>query len=129
MIMALVLRREDDFSGVNFVTPPEFSQQLGFLKHPEGHRISPHTHNRVKREVINTQEVLIIREGKVKVFLYTEERRFLRHLILETGDIILLAAGGHGLEILENAEIVEVKQGPYLDELRDKARFEWPEGE
>ncbi|MFH1481503.1 MAG: hypothetical protein ABIG67_09555 [Pseudomonadota bacterium] len=125
-IIALVLRSEESFPGVRFFTPPQFSQQLGFLKHKAGHRIQPHTHNRVRREVVNTQEVLLIRRGKVEIYLYTEERRFLTHLMLNQGDIILLASGGHGLEILEDVEMIEVKQGPYLDEMVDKRRFEWP---
>ena len=125
-IIAMVLRAKETFPGVTFFTPPEFSQQLGFLKHKAGHLIQPHTHNEVKREVRSTQEVLIIRRGTVRVFLYTEDRRFLRDLVLEKGDIILLASGGHGLEIMEDAEMVEVKQGPYMDEMVDKRRFHWP---
>ena len=38
------------------------------------------------------------------------------------GDVILLIEGGHGFEVLEEIEMVEVKQGPYAGE-RDKERF------
>jgi hypothetical protein len=34
--------------------------------------------------------------------------------------VILLSTGGHGFEMLEESELIEVKQGPYLD---DKKRF------
>ena len=37
-------------------------------------------------------------------------------------DIILLAFGGHGFECLEEVEMIEIKQGPYLGE-QDKVRF------
>lgn len=37
--------------------------------------------------------------------------------------MILLAYGGHGFEMIENSEIIEIKQGPYAGEL-DKTRFE-----
>ena len=40
-----------------------------------------------------------------------------------TWNVILLAAGGHGFEMLEDAEIIEVKQGPYSS-TEDKVRFE-----
>lgn len=43
--------------------------------------------------------------------------------ILETGDVILLSEGVHGFEILEETEMIEVKQGPYAHEM-DKTRFE-----
>ena len=36
---------------------------------------------------------------------------------------MLLAYGGHGFEMIEDSEIIEVKQGPYLDEV-DKIRFD-----
>ena len=39
------------------------------------------------------------------------------------GDIILLAAGGHGFKMIQPAEIVEIKQGPYAGAM-DKVRFE-----
>jgi hypothetical protein len=36
------------------------------------------------------------------------------------GDIVLLASGGHGFEVLEDTKIVEVKQGPYDGKSKDK---------
>lgn len=38
-------------------------------------------------------------------------------------DAILLIQGGHGFEVLEEVERIEVKQGPYVGE-EDKTRFE-----
>ena len=37
--------------------------------------------------------------------------------------MILLAFGGHGFQMLETTEIIEVKQGPYAGDA-DKTRFE-----
>lgn len=42
---------------------------------------------------------------------------------MSRGDVILLAAGGHGFEMLEDAEMIEIKQGPYCDDV-DKVRFD-----
>jgi Uma2 family endonuclease len=39
------------------------------------------------------------------------------------GDTILLVTGGHGFEVLEEVEMIEVKQGPYVSD-RDKTRFQ-----
>ena len=124
-IIALIIRAGVSVSGVKFFTPSEFSQQLGIMNHKRGRIIQPHTHNKVRREVVVTQEVLIIRKGKMRVLLYTEDRQFLRSVILKTGDVILLASGGHGFEMLENTEMVEVKQGPYMDTMMDKTKFEF----
>jgi hypothetical protein len=56
------------------------------------------------------------------VDFYDDDQNHLESRILNQGDIVLLAFGGHGFEILEASEIVEVKQGPYADE-GDKTRF------
>jgi hypothetical protein len=107
---------------VHFFTPAEFSQQLGYIRHPAGKMIEPHVHNSVAREVYFTQEVLFIKRGKLRVDFYDKTQQFLKSYILETGDAILLAAGGHGFEVLEEVEMIEVKQGPYSGDI-DKTRF------
>lgn len=42
--------------------------------------------------------------------------------MLCAGDVILLSTGGHGFEVIEEIEMIEVKQGPYAGE-EDKTRF------
>lgn len=123
-LLAIVLRagyRAD--GGIEFFTPSDFSQQLGYMHRPAGYVIAPHTHNEVLREVTLTNEVLFIRSGRVRVDLYDEEHRHVDSRVLTTGDIVLLARGGHGFEMLEPTEIVEVKQGPYSGDA-DKTRFD-----
>jgi hypothetical protein len=93
------------------------------MRHPVGKIISPHVHNIVPREVQYTQEVIFLKKGKVRVDFYDETRNYLESQILEAGDVILLASGGHGFEVLEEVEMIEVKQGPYAGE-KDKTLFE-----
>ena len=85
--------------------------------------IPPHVHNAVQRDVHFTQEVLVIKSGKVRVDYYDDDRNYLESRILNEGDVVLLAYGGHGFEMLEDSEMIEVKQGPYAGEM-DKVRFE-----
>ncbi len=121
-LLAIVLRTEFKTDGIKFFTPDDFSQQLGYMKRDDGYEIPPHVHNPVKRSVEFTKEVLFIKSGKVRVDFYSENKKYLRSLILEKGDIILLAYGGHGFKMLNQTEMVEVKQGPYAGE-SDKTRF------
>jgi len=93
------------------------------MNHPNGYVIPPHVHNPVKREVHFTKEVLFIRSGKLRVDFYDDSKSYLESRILESGDVILLAHGGHGFEMLEDTEIIEVKQGPYAGD-EDKTRFQ-----
>ena len=123
VLLALIVRHNYDKKGITFFTPDDFSQQLAFMHHSVGHVIQPHVHNEVKREVFYTKEVLVIKKGKMRCDFYTDDKEYLKSEIVETGDVILLANGGHGFECLEETEMFEIKQGPYAGET-DKTRFE-----
>ena len=121
-LLAIVVRANYQKEGISFFTPNEFSQQLGYMNRPKGYIIPPHVHNPVARQVFFTNEVLFIRRGKVRVDFYDNEQNYFESRTLLQGDLVLLAFGGHGFEMLEASEIIEVKQGPYAGE-QDKTRF------
>lgn len=121
--LALIVRAGYHKDGIEFFTPGSYSQQIGYMNHPPGYVIAPHVHNPVAREVHYTNEVLFIRSGRLRVDFYSEDREYLKSVILMTGDVILLILGGHGFEMLEPTEIIEVKQGPYAGD-QDKTRFD-----
>ena len=121
--IALIIRADFEKPGVHFFTPNSFSQQVAFMKHPSGHRIAPHIHNMVNRQVLYTQEVLLIRSGHIRVNLYSSNKEFIASRNLEAGDIILLCGGGHSFEMLEETSMIEVKQGPYAGD-QDKTIFD-----
>ena len=121
-MLAIVVYNNYRKEGISFFTSDELSQQLAYMHHPAGKIIGAHVHNPVPREVHYTQEVLFIRKGKLRVDFYNNEQTYLESRTLEGGDVILLATGGHGFEVLEEVEMFEVKQGPYAGET-DKTRF------
>ena len=121
-LMAIIVRAGFNQQGVHFFTPDDFSQQLGYMSHPQGKIIEPHVHNPVIRQIHYTKEVLFIRKGILKVDFYTDSQQFLESRVLHGGDVILLSTGGHGFEVLEPVEMFEVKQGPYAGD-QDKTRF------
>ena len=122
--LAWVMRAGLDVEGVEFATPGHAPLQVGFMGHKAGHKITPHEHLPVERRVQGTAEVLLIRRGLLKVnFFAPGERISNESRILGAGDVILLVDGGHSFEVLEDLEMVEVKQGPYAGE-QDKQRFE-----
>ena len=100
-LIAIILYNEFTKDGIEFFSPDDFSQQLGYMKRKKGDTIQEHKHLLHLRETKFTQETLFIRNA---------------------GDVILLASGGHGFEFLEETEIIEVKQGPYAGD-KDKVRF------
>ena len=121
-MLALILSGRFNEPGIHFFTPNSFSQQLAYMRHATGKIIQPHLHNPVPREVQHTLEVLVLRRGKLRVDFYDRQKNYLHSRVLEAGDTILLATGGHGFEVLEEIEMLEIKQGPYVGEA-DKTRF------
>jgi len=121
-LLAIILRSTYREPGVHFLTSNDLSQQLAFMRHPAGKAIEPHVHNAVERRVTQTQESLFIRKGRMRVDFYDGNRSYLESYELRSGDVILLIRGGHGFEMLEDTEFVEVKQGPYAGD-QDKTRF------
>ena len=121
-LFAIVVRSNFEFSGVNFVTNPESSQQIAYMRHDKGKTIPPHYHNDVRRVVHYTREVLIIRRGSLKCDLYDDQQQFLESVIINQGDLIALTSGGHGFVALTEIEMIEIKQGPYAG-ADDKTHF------
>lgn len=121
-LLAIILRATYREEGIHFLTAGDLSQQLAFMRHRPGKVILPHVHNPVERRVELTQEALFIRRGRMRVDFYNDARDYLKSYELGTGDVILLIRGGHGFEVLEDTEFVEVKQGPYAGD-QDKTRF------
>ena len=121
-LLAVIIKADFNKQGIEFFTPDNFSQQLGYMNRPKGYVIDPHRHNLVSREVVQTQEVLFIKSGQVRVDFYDDDQHYLESRVLNKGDVILLAAGGHGFEMMEPSEMIEVKQGPYAGD-QDKRRF------
>ena len=121
-VIAIIIRSNYKKEGISFVTPNEYSQQMAYMHHPQGHVIAPHIHNEVIREIRDTKEVLVIKNGKLRCDFYTDGKEYIKSTIVETGDVIMLVQGGHGFECLEETEMIEIKQGPYAGEA-DKVRF------
>jgi mannose-6-phosphate isomerase-like protein (cupin superfamily) len=121
-LLAIIISGKFREPGIHFFTSNDLSQQLAYMRHPAGKVIDPHVHNPVSRNVHFTQEVLLIKSGKLRVDFYDNDQEYLESRILEAGDVILLATGGHGFEVVEDVEMIEVKQGPYAGD-QDKTRF------
>ena len=122
-LYAIIIRSNYKKDGIEFFTPGNFSQQLGYMKRPSGYEIKPHIHKKISKKIEFTQEVLFIKSGKLRVDFYNTEKIYIQSKIIEKGDIILLSDGGHGFKVIDECEIYEVKQGPY-DESNDKERFD-----
>jgi hypothetical protein len=121
--LALIVRAAHRSEGIDFLTPGTFGQQVAYMNRPKGEVIQAHIHEPISRTLIGTQEVLYIRKGRIRVDFYESDRTYVSSMILGAGDLMLLNTGGHGFEVLEDIDMIEIKQGPFA-EGRDKTRFD-----
>ena len=122
-LLAIIVRRTFDKDGISFISPDNFPLQLGHIKYPRGHRITPHVHLPVRRHTVGTQEVLIIQKGEIRIDFYSRDKQYLESRKLSEGDIALLADEGHGMTVLKSVKMIEVKNGPFCAG-QDKEKFE-----
>jgi hypothetical protein len=107
----------------NFLTAGTEPLQLGMNFYKAGETIKNHSHLPREITVGKVQEVIVISQGRARLTLYDGQRQRVAETEVANGDIILLTAGGHGFDILEDTKIVEVKQGPYDGHSVDKVVF------
>ena len=120
-VIALVIKEEHSEKGIDFLTKDEDYMQVAYMGHPVGHNILPHYHNRIPREVDYTCETLVMRKGIMQVDLY-ENQKIIHSFLLKKGDVLTLFGGGHGFKMIEDVEMIEIKQGPFMGP-NDKTRF------
>jgi len=123
-LLALIVRSKyRNKKGITFFTPKHATQQFGYMKHKKKHIIKPHLHKKRLTKISYTTEVILILKGIIRVDFYSQFKKYLFSKILKKEDIIMLVHGGHGFKVLKDAEMLEIKQGPY-NIIKDKIKFE-----
>ena len=124
LTLAIIIKHADWKEGLNFVSSDEDYQQVGIWGYNKGQKLAPHIHLTAPRQILRTQEVIFVKDGRIRADIYTEQKNFLKSVELEAGDAIILLNGGHGYEILsDNTKVLEVKNGPYVGADKDRERF------
>ena len=114
-LFAIIIRAKYKRSGINFFTNPNSSFQSGFINYKKNHIITPHYHPKQKKIIYDTNEVLFVKKGEIRINFFNERnlKKILKSKILYKGDIVHILRGGHGFKVLKDVEMVEIKQGPY----------------
>lgn len=107
--------------GVRFLTEQSMPLQVGIMERPAGYVVQPHTHPLIERHLKTTPEFLYVESGKLRVKVFDEAWTLLEEKTMGDGDFLLFLAGGHAVEVLEDARFFEVKQGPFAGQGKDKA--------
>jgi len=122
-LFALIIRKKyRKKRGINFFSSKKDNKQIGYMSHKKNHIIYPHLHRRRDARIFYTTEVIILLKGKLRVDFYDNKKEYLFSKTLSKNDIIYLIQGAHGFKVLEPIEMIEIKQGPYLQS-KDKIKF------
>src|SRR6185312_8431756 len=52
VLLAIIIRRTHSPNGISFVTPPDYSLQVGEMTRDTGYEISPHVHLPIHRDTV-----------------------------------------------------------------------------
>jgi hypothetical protein len=122
VILAYLHRAGESPAQTTFLTPDDCNLQVGHVVYPAGGEIARHIHLPIERHLVGSTEVLILQRGRCEVDVYTDDQRLVATRELRAGDILVAVGGGHGFRVLEDAVLLEIKQGPYPGGA-EKARF------
>lgn len=120
--LACIVRAALILDKTTFLTPPDARQQVGYLTYPKGATVPRHLHKAMKRSIVGTSEMIIVKKGRCTIDIYNNDRELVASRELLPGDMMLMLGGGHGYRMLEDTVLFEVKQGPYMGE-DEKERF------
>jgi len=102
------------------ISPINEYLQISSQKLKKGDYINPHIHLKNKRTTLRTQEVWLVLEGKLSVKIFDIDKKNIKNLILNKGDLYVLFCGGHSFKVLSNdTEFYEIKNGPYKKSVKD----------
>jgi hypothetical protein len=98
--------------------------QVGSWSYDSGKHLLAHTHKVVPRSFDWTQEALFIWKGSIRATIYDLALQPKAEIVAHEGDVLIMLAGGHGYDILEDGtRVLEVKNGPYVGPEADRVRL------
>ena len=83
-----------------------------------------HKHLTIQRNTDKTQEAWVVFSGAIRADLYDIDDSLSLTVDLHAGDMVVVYAAGHALEVMEDDTILyEFKNGPYYGRKKDKEEF------
>jgi hypothetical protein len=113
-IVALVFDGKFE-NGTNPLTDEKWPLQILALKHPKGKILAAHFHKPTSRTTENFMEFLAVLSGIIQITVYYFNEP-IENVRLTAGQGIMLVNGGFGIEVIEDAEMMEFKNGPFVED-------------
>lgn len=126
IVLARLIKGEDVWKkGLSFFSQDQDFIQVGSWGYDKEKHLLPHIHNEVPRQVLWTQEVIFVKQGKIQAHIFGTDEKKITDIEVSAGDVIILLRGGHGYTIMQDdTQVLEIKNGPYVGADKDRRRFE-----
>lgn len=112
--IAVIYRASIEVSERLFLTENNNPFQIGLHERKKGTKIPAHLHNCPQPLAISEiQEFLYVVRGSIRLTMLNAKNETIDVKDLTTGDSVLLKSQAHRIEFLNDARIIELKQGPY----------------
>ena len=98
------------------LTDPLEPLQVLVHKRQKGKHTPAHMHTPKERITQKLQECLVVMKGKIRIDFYGLDKKFFKSIYLSAGEIVIFMNGGHAVHLLQDSEIVEVKNGPFVED-------------
>lgn len=103
-------------NGITPITDPKEALQLVLHKRSSNTYTKPHTHSPKRRITEKLQECLVVISGRIKIDLYSPNKKHFKSIYLSAGQAIIFMYGGHGVHTLKGSEFMEIKNGPFVED-------------
>ncbi|MSR71077.1 MAG: hypothetical protein EXS50_00175 [Candidatus Taylorbacteria bacterium] len=101
--------------GSNAVTDASHSLQVVTLKYPKGASTKIHQYSGAVKKTVGIQKHIIVINGKIKIDLYIDENTKVNEIIIGKGESFILIEGGWKINFIEDSELIETKNGPFVN--------------
>lgn len=123
---AVLVSAKEIKAGTEWISEPHEPLQASRMNYKAGSEFKIHKHILNPRIIKNTQEAFVVIKGKVEVGIYDDNCLLVGRLVAWEGEAIIVYRGGHGVRILEDALLYELKAGQYTTRSEDKIELHYP---
>jgi len=115
-MIAFLADASDVQEGTHPLTDPAWPLQMLMMKRGKGHVFVKHTHTPIPRSVPRMQEVIVVTKGKLLCTICDVQGTDIGSYEVSAGQCIFSARCGIKVEVLEDTEFYEFKNGPHVED-------------
>ena len=120
-VVAVFFPKNIPVEELRFFTDEASPMQIGIQSRTKGTKLTPHRHTVINTIEINLiPEFLYVQSGTIRVDLYNQSNEIFSQKKVSKDEAIVFLDVGHGVELLTDARVLIVKQGPFSQTVHTK---------